>query len=180
MENEEARRRSAVSNAVGFAFENYIKAGCIYYRERGMAEVTKTPEPFRVTKKHDGGIFTGRFVAHAEPDFQGTLAGGRAICFEAKYTASDRMKRNVLTDTQMTALARHAALGAFAGVCVGIIDKFFFVPWNVWQDMKERFGRLYVTAADIKPFRVRFNGAVLFLDRNEKSRPAITETSEDA
>jgi len=28
----------------------------------------------------------------------------------------------------------------------------------------ERYGRQYVTAADIEPYRVRFTGAVLFLD----------------
>lgn len=30
--------------------------------------------------------------------------------------------------------------------------------------MKDRFGRQYVTAADIQPWRVRFTGQVMFLD----------------
>jgi len=30
--------------------------------------------------------------------------------------------------------------------------------------MKERFGRKYVTKADLEPYRVRFTGAVMFLD----------------
>lgn len=30
--------------------------------------------------------------------------------------------------------------------------------------MKQCFGRKYVTAADLESFRIRFNGAVLFLD----------------
>ena len=74
------------------------------------------------------------------------------------------MKRDVLTKEQQDALERHAARGALAAVCAGIGDKFFFVPWQMWRDMKQLYGRKYVTAADLEPWRVRFNGAVLFLD----------------
>lgn len=74
------------------------------------------------------------------------------------------MKRDVLTKEQQDALERHAARGALAAVCAGIGDKFFFVPWQMWRDMKQLYGRKYVTAADLEPLRVRFNGAVLFLD----------------
>ena len=156
--------QNAVNNAQGQAFEGYIKAGCEFYRVRERADVEKTPEPFKVTQKHGGGVFTGRFTALAQPDFEGTLAGGRSIVFEAKYTTTDRLKRGILTETQIEALARRDKMGALAGVCAGIGDKFYFVPWNVWRDMKELYGRQYVTAEDIEPYRVRFTGAVLFLD----------------
>ena len=43
-------------------------------------------------------------------------------------------------------------------------DRFFFVPWPVWRDMKEAFGHMSVSAAELEDFRVRFTGAVLFLD----------------
>lgn len=156
--------QNRVNNAQGHFFEDYIKATCALYAERERATIDKTPEPFRVTKKSADGIFTGRFTANAQPDFQGTLAGGRSIVFEAKYTTTDRMKRDVLTKTQMATLAQHDKCGALAAVCVGIQDSFFFVPWLVWEDMKHLYGRKYVTAEDIKTFRVRFNGSVLFLD----------------
>ena len=48
------------------------------------------------------------------------------------------------------------------GIRIG--NDFFFVPWFIWRDMKQCFGRKYVTAADLESFRIRFNGAVLFLD----------------
>lgn len=163
---QKARQRyqNSVNNAQGHFFESYIKAGCRVYRDKLQAEIEKTPEPFRVTKKCKDGTFTGRFTAHAQPDFQGTLKGGRSICFEAKYTTTDRMKRSVLTDTQMEALEQHRQLGAVTGVCIGIQDKFFFIPWEVWQDMKKIYGRQYITAGDIEPYRVKFTGAVMFLD----------------
>ena len=158
------RYQNAVNNAQGHFFEDYIKAACALYSMRERAEVDKTPEPFRVLEKLRDGIFKGRFTARAQPDFQGTLAGGRSIVFEAKYTTTDRARRDILTDPQKFALEQHHNAGALAAVCVGIRDKFFFVPWLVWRDMKECFGRLYVTAADLEQMRVQFNGAVLFLD----------------
>ena len=175
--------QNKVNNAQGHFFEGAIKAACALYSERERADVDKTPEPFRVLEKSRDGIFKGRFTARAQPDFQGTLDGGRSIVFEAKYTTTDRMKRDVLTPEQQDALERHAARGAVAAVCAGINDKFFFVPWSVWRDMKTRFGRKYVTAADVEPWRVRFNGAVLFLDyihersgSNGKAETAQAET----
>lgn len=156
--------QNAVNNAQGHSFEDCIKQACALYSMRGRAEIDKTPEPFRVMEKSRDGIFKGRFTAPAQPDFQGTLDGGRSIVFEAKYTTTDRLKRDILTDEQQDALERHAARGAVAAVCAGIGNNFFFVPWAVWRDMKEHFGRKYVTAENLEPFRVRFNGAVLFLD----------------
>ena len=133
--------QNAVNNAQGHFFEGYIKAACAYYSDRERAEIGKTPEPFRVMEKSRNGIFKGRFTARADPDFQGTLDGGRSIVFEAKYTSTDRLKRDVLTPEQQGALERHARRGAVAAVCAGIGNDFFFVPWSVWRDMKEHFGR---------------------------------------
>lgn len=157
--------QNAVNNAQGHFFEGYIKAACETYWAQGRAEISKTPEPFKVTKKNPDGTFTGRFTREkAQPDFQGTLDGGRSIAFEAKYTTTDRMRRAVLTGEQMKRLERHHQRGALAAVVIGIQDSFFFIPWWWWRDMKQQAGRLYVTVADIETFRVRFNGSVLFLD----------------
>lgn len=158
------RYRASMSNNRGHDFEDAIRQACILYANQGRAKVEKTPEPFRVLEKRENGIFVGRFTAHAQPDFQGTLDGGRSIIFEAKYTTTDSMKRDVLTETQMETLNEHARRGALAAVCVGIQDRFFFVPWEVWRDMKRYVGRLYVTAEDLEGLRVQFTGAVLFLD----------------
>lgn len=158
------RYHASMSNNRGHDFEDAIRQACILYANQGRAKVEKTPEPFRVLEKRENGIFVGRFTAHAQPDFQGTLDGGRSIIFEAKYTTTDSMKRDVLTETQMGTLNEHARRGALAAVCVGIQDRFFFVPWEVWRDMKQYVGRLYVTAEDLEGLRVRFTGAVLFLD----------------
>ena len=152
------------NNAQGHFFEGYISGACGYYKDTGRAIVEKIPEPFRTTGTGRDGTFTGRFIANAQPDFMGTLRGGQAICFEAKYTSTDRILQSVITKTQWDSLERHWAAGAMAGVCVGIGDVFGFVPWGTWRKMKEIYGHKYMTAADLEAFRVKFNGHCLFLD----------------
>lgn len=168
------------NNAQGQHFEREILAGCRMYKQQGIAAIDKTPEPFRVSKKNKNGVFTGRFSAPAQPDFQGTLHGGRSIVFEAKRTGKDRINRNVLTDTQMDVLEKHNRLGALCGVCVNIKDDFFFIPWNVWRDMKEMYGRQYLKADDIKEYRVQFDGAVHFLDKAVYFKQTAADGKTDA
>lgn len=95
--NEQQRKKALDSwkgkknNAQGHFFEGFIKTACAVYKQKGIAYVEKMPEPFMVLEKKDRGIFKGRFIAHAQPDFMGTLSGGRSICFEAKYTSTDKL-----------------------------------------------------------------------------------------
>lgn len=156
--------RGMRNNAQGHIFEDSLKQACEYYKQTGRADIDKTPEPFRVMKKSQNGIFTGRFIDRAQPDYQGTLAGGRSIIFEAKYTTTDRIERRALTDKQMETLESHYKMGASALVVFGIKDKFYAIPWEYWRDMKLHFGRQYLTQREAAHWKVRFNGAVLFLD----------------
>lgn len=157
--------QNRVNNAQGHSFEKAIERACAIYAQAGIAQIEKTPEPFRVmSKAKSGGVFQGRFTARAQPDFQGTMAGGRSIVFEAKYTTTDRLRRDVLTERQMEALGQHGKIGAMAFVCAGVQDRFFAVPWIRWQSMKEFWGRQYVTANDLEPYRVKYDGAVRFLE----------------
>ena len=168
--NEQQRKKVLDSwkgkknNAQGHFFEGFIKTACAVYKQKGIACVEKMPEPFMVLEKRDKGIFKGRFIAHAQPDFMGTLSGGRSICFEAKYTSTDQLGQNVLTGEQWDSLEQHWKAGAKAGVCAGIGNVYAFIPWPVWRSMQDIYGRKYMTAEDLEPYRVRFNGACMFLD----------------
>lgn len=95
-----ASYRGAMSNARGRQFEAVIDAGCRYYRMHGIANIEKTPEPFRCLHKGAGGIAKVQFMSHAQPDYKGVLKGGRAIVFEAKATDKDRIMQSVLTEKQ--------------------------------------------------------------------------------
>ena len=168
--NEQQRKKVLDSwkgkrnNAQGHFFEGFIKTACAVYKQKGIACVEKMPEPFMVLEKREKGIFKGRFIAHAQPDFMGTLSGGRSICFEAKYTSTDKLGQNVLTGEQWDSLEQHWKAGAKAGVCAGIGNVYAFIPWPVWRSMQDIYGRKYMTAEDLEPYRVRFNGACMFLD----------------
>lgn len=164
----DAKYRSMKNNAVGHIFENGIRTACRWYSEKGVAEVVKVPEPFRVLQKDTKGIFKGRFTERAEPDFQGTLSNGRAIVFEAKYTSTDTIRQGVVTQRQAEALERHYQLGALVGVCVGIREDFFFVPWTVWRDMKTVFGRKSVRARDLQGMKIPFRHGIEFLEGVER------------
>ena len=158
------------NNAVGHSFEEEIERACEYYRQKGIADIQKTPEPFRVMSKGAAGQFSGRFGRKAQPDFQGTLCGGRSIIFEAKSTVNDRIKRAVLTNEQQERLESHAKLGALAFVVVEVNGGFYTVPWAQWRDMKQIYGRQYMTKSDLDPFAVMYKHGVMFLDQLSKWR----------
>lgn len=155
------------NNDRGRLFENLIDQACLYYQRCGQAVIEKTPEPFRVTKKYQDGRFEGRFIGLAQPDYKGTLKGGRAIAFEAKMTGSDRIKKSVVTVHQSACLDRHEELGAMVGVCCMIKKTVGFVPWHVWKDMKEIYGRQYLLETELKEFQVPTPGFIDFLRKRE-------------
>lgn len=161
---EQQRYRNMVNNAQGHSFENYVYAGCISYQMRKIAYIQKTPEPFRTLHKEPKGRALVQFTGNAEPDFKGCLYDGRMIVFETKYTSTDKIKQAALTEYQANNLEIYSNFGGLAAVCVSIKDRFYFVPYSIWQSMKEIYGRKYLNTVDLEPFRVQFNGAVLFLD----------------
>ena len=154
---------ASLSSGRGRQFEKMIEGGAEYYRIKRRALVAKMPEPFRVLSKTRQGIATIRFTARAQPDFIGCVAGGRTIVFEAKHTDKERLYAKALTPTQAAALDTYHKRGAIAAVCAGIKDDNFMIPWSVFAGMKKNFGRLYITVADVEPWRVKFNGVILFL-----------------
>ena len=160
------------SREVGDQLEEYIKAACEVYRLYHLAEVEKTPEPFKVMgPKHQlaNGAwgFEGVFTTQAQPDFKGTLKGGRSVVFEAKASESGQIKQSVVTHEQERALSSHAALGAVAFVLVSLsLRDFYRVPWSVWKDMKSLYGRKYMTAEELEKYRVSFKNGFLHLFDN--------------
>ena len=99
------------SKAAGEYWENMIEAACQHYRLKGIAEITKTPEPMRPIKSLGQGKFIAHYEKMAQPDYKGTLAGGKAVVFEAKHTDSDRLQQNVISSEQEKQLDRHMKLG---------------------------------------------------------------------
>lgn len=159
--------RGMQNRAEGKAFEERIDASFAYYASRGYALIDKTPEPFKVTKRMENARFIGCFQKKAQPDYKGVIKGGRMVVFEAKFTSTDRITQDRVSDAQWSYMDQAAALGARCYVLVGFRSrKAYKIPWSVWQDMKRQIGRKYMTEEDCLRYEVRgsWNDLLLILD----------------
>lgn len=159
--------KGAVSRAQGKHFEEYIDLSLRYYEQKGEAIVEKTPEPMRPTKDLGNGKFIAYYEKAAQPDYKGTLKGGRAVVFEAKYTAAAQIDQSRVTREQAERLDDHHAAGALCFIVAGFGNgDVFRVPWEVWRDMKTHFGHKHATPEELDAFKVHTgrNGILLLLD----------------
>lgn len=151
-----AQIRGKQARVAGGYFENIISASCDYYLSRGLAKIEKTPEPMKpLGAKNRKGQFIACYTKQAQPDYGGTLKGGRSIYFEAKHTDDERIEQRRLTQEQQDDLEAHHKLGAIAFVLVSVsLTDFYRVPWPVWRDMAEIYGRKYMTHAELSRYEV--------------------------
>lgn len=168
--NTARQAQGSISRATGEGFEAQIITACAYYRAHGIAEIDKTPEPIKVISgRHQNASgcwsFEAVFTKQAQPDFQGTIDGGRSVVFEAKATDKDRILQSAVTHEQAYAMQSHAQKGALVFVLVCLRGRAVYrVPWEVWWRMKEHFGHKYMTAEELEPYRVQMRwGVILFL-----------------
>ena len=103
----------------------------------------------------EGELTSRSYTKQAQPDYGGTLKGGRSIYFEAKHTDDERIEQRRLTQEQQDDLEAHHKLGAIAFVLVSVsLTDFYRVPWPVWRDMAEIYGRKYMTHAELSRYEV--------------------------
>lgn len=144
-----------INRAAGRAFEERIDLTFEFYRKRGVALIDKTPEPTKIIKKEEGGKFLGVYTKKGQPDYKGILPGGKAVIFEAKFTATDKLHYSMVTDAQIEYMAQATALGAECYILGGFrTGDVYKIPWRVWATMKDRFGRKYVTEDDVEEFKI--------------------------
>lgn len=156
------------SKAAGDYFERLLSASCEYYRKKDEAYIEKTPEPMRPISPYGDrryGKYIACFVKSAQPDFKGILRDGTCIMFEAKHTDTDRIRQDVITDTQWQNLDCYERFGAQCYVMVSMgLTEFYRVPWNIWKKMKELAGHQYMNREELEPYRlVMENGIIKFL-----------------
>lgn len=156
-----AGRRSRES---GEFFEGMMIAASGFYEDCGLAAVDKTPEPMHIIQAHDRarGRFIACFSKKAQPDFKGVLADGTMILFDAKHTDKPKISRDVITVEQERCFERYRKLGAICFVVVSLgFEKFYRVPWQIFRDMKERFGRKYMDETDLEPYQIKYNNGIV-------------------
>ena len=164
--NREKRRMRGLQNRIeGEHFEKLISVSLDWYQTNGVAYIEKTPEPMKpISKPNQQGQFKACYIKAGQPDFKGTLVGGRAIVFEAKHTSGDRIEYGRLTEKQIESLTTHARLGAASYVMVSFrLQTFYRIPWNVWYKMKELYGRKYIMEKDVQQYRLKYESGVIRL-----------------
>ena len=172
------------SRAEGKTFEEALERGCSFYLENGTAFIVKVPENRKVVGRTGGRASMMLCVndKKSQPDFVGTLAGGKSIVFEAKHTDKGRIDYNKVTDYQREQLRKHQDMGADCYVAVGFssdyddngkkyassfdfngeIEAVFFIPFNVWENMQTLVGHKWFSLNDgrsggiLAPYRVKF------------------------
>lgn len=151
----------------GRAFEEILDHTFAYYSSKGYAQIDKTPEPFKIIKRLENTRFIGCFTRQAQPDYKGTIKGGRTVIFEAKYTSTDRITQDRVSDLQAAYMDQATALGARCFVLAGFKSGGIYrIPWPVWSDMKKKFGHKYVTENDLSEYRISksWNDMLLILE----------------
>ena len=165
LSNVQRSQRGLQSKRAGEHFENLITASLNWYRDKGVAFIEKTPEPMRPLRPPNRlGQFLACYTKAGQPDFKGTLTGGRAVVFEAKHTDAKQIEYGRLTQEQIDSLTEHHRLGAAAFIMVSFeLQDFYREPWETWRDMKTIYGHKHMTRAELEPFRVQYIAGVLKL-----------------
>ncbi|MBP3590369.1 MAG: Holliday junction resolvase RecU [Muribaculaceae bacterium] len=163
--NVQRSQRGRQSRIMGDHFEGIIAASLKWYEDKGVACIEKTPEPMKPLRAPNRqGQFLACYIKAGQPDFKGTLTGGRSVVFEAKHTDSDRIEYSRLTDEQVEKLSTHHKLGAAAFVLVSFgLQDFYRIPWEIWRDMKAIYGHKHIKQTELEPYRVQYIAGVLKL-----------------
>lgn len=152
----------------GTHFEMAIERACLYYKNMGIAHIQKTPEPMKqiATINARLGHFKAHYVKKAQPDFTGTLNGGKSIVFEAKNTDSTNLPFDRINKHQALDLDYHEFLGARTFLLIAFsIKRFYAVPWEEWKWMQENNGKKSVNETELADYQISMNkGIIDFLE----------------
>ena len=166
MANINARRGGAIARANGALFEQLIDRACLAYADNGAALIQKTPEPMKPLRQPNRlGQFLACYTKRAQPDYKGTMRGGRTVVFEAKHTDAQRIERSRVTEEQLQQLLQYDRLGAACFVLISFkFDRYYRVPVQEWDGMELIYGKKSVNEKDLAPFLLK-GGVLGFLGR---------------
>jgi len=163
------REQGKLIRQMGKNFEEEVSYICEIYEMNGLARIEKTPEPMKVLKHIDKSRFEAVFEKAAQPDFKGVIQGGKGVVFDAKFTTSDRITFQVLSDYQRDVLQKYDKLGAMAFILVGFSDGAMYkISIRTWINMVSEFGRKYIKQQELEEMQLRVKttkkGIIDFLD----------------
>ncbi len=157
-----------VNRERGKIFEQEIETIAEWYAFHKLARIEKTPEPMKILKHIENGRFEAVFEKNAQPDFKGTIKGGKTVVFDAKFTETTNITYQALSDHQRQVLIEYNELGAVAFILVGFSDgNMYKIDIKTWINMKEIFGHKHIKQKELENnfFRIKKtkNGIADFL-----------------
>ena len=161
------RARGYKAKKMGQNFENLVEKACGYYANRRIALIEKTPEPMRFIRRTPSGQVIAAFEKKAQPDFKGTVKGGRSVVFEAKHTSSALIEFDRVEPHQIANLRLHEQLGADSFVLISIkLKSFYLVPTIDWLALPDKLGKKSTNEKDLAEYQVGIRqGVIDFLDK---------------
>lgn len=139
----------------GAAWQRVLEHWHRAYRRDRRAVVVPTNQPVRLIRELGKGKFEGVWSGKGPVDYVGTLAGGRALAFDAKSTEGERWALSDLAEHQAKQLeATHIAGGA-AFVVLLMQGRAWVLPWSElgpvywrWAEGDAARGEASLTAED--------------------------------
>jgi recombination protein U len=158
VKNPKRQLQGQRSHGIGQNFEMQVEEICKIYEMNMLAKIEKTPEPMKILRHLENGVFEAVFTKAAQPDFKGVLKGGRTVVFDAKFTESDKITYQVLSDFQRETLLKYDSLGAMAFVLVGFADgSVYKIDIKEWSQMQNLFGRKSIKQVELNEAGYKVN-----------------------
>jgi penicillin-binding protein-related factor A (putative recombinase) len=109
------------SQAHGAAFEKRLGMQINLLRRTRKAAIRRVKPPMSIVGKQHNGVFPCRHSGEHTVDYEGTLAGGRAVYFDAKSSSGKvSFSFSGVRDSQIDYLAEHARMGA---LCFLVVER---------------------------------------------------------
>lgn len=158
----QSRARGYKAKKLGQNFENLIERSCRYYAHKKIALIEKTPEPLKMVRAGRGREVVAVFEKKGQPDFKGTLKGGRSIVFEAKHTSANLIKLDRVERHQMDNLSSHNQLGAECFILISFqLKSFYRVPIADWEALPDKLSKKSANEKDLEEYKVEINKGVI-------------------
>ena len=136
---------------LGRQFESLIVTANLQYKERGLAWIEKQ----EIEKKLQRGKMI--YTKKGAPDFLGSIKGGRAVSFDCKSTAENRLPLKMITDKphQLDKLQTLERLGGLAFYLVEFkaANKYFILPLDQVRaaiDRQRKGGRASIPLSEFE------------------------------
>lgn len=161
------QRRGLIAKRHGEAFELLVERSCIRYRDKGLADIKKTPEPLKPigVLNRQKQLFKAVYAKKAQPDFTGTLKGGRSVMIEAKHSSVKRIEFDRINLVQEKDLDSCSNLGGLALALISFeMKKFYCIRWEDWKILKNTVNKKSLNDKDLAPYEVYLErGLINFL-----------------